>query len=518
LDQRENSVSATMQNNVRGESVSNLCCNSVLMEQRQASSRPTTLRARDSGIASTLPFELLSIIFLSAVGLDESPFNSVCTPAAVSKVCSKWRDVALATPKLWSKIVVDTVDFCQRGGLDITSSRGRAMAAMATWCERANRCGSRFMLFTDRRKSVEAGNSFELIVCDHIQILLEAVFSLSLHWTELSLPPLNPAFWPQTNFHFPHLESFEGEFGDVPRTRDIEQINAFLPKLCKYDIFGVGIPTTFYDIKNVSWSRMTSISICTDLSEDRFRGLQLCALRSAAPVLTHLAIDGLFYDKADSMPVPAIEVISFPQLTSLKITSHSAWELNHFVAPKLEDLDLEPFVENEGCITSFISRSACSVKTLTLSVEEMDEDIDPLPMMEFAELILSVPRVTSFNLIGTPRILSHFLTLLLYRLGDPTDSILSGHHQFRFLPYLKHLKVDLKAGNIWEIITNAILHRRFLPPGAPGLSTLDYRFYSKDRHAAKVFADRWKQQGMQVELLVFPKIPSKLNIMLKNIT
>ncbi|KAF8891511.1 hypothetical protein CPB85DRAFT_1332202 [Mucidula mucida] len=49
-----------------------------------------------------LPTEVLGIIFASAC--TSFPRNEYKTPLSISLVCSKWRDMALSTPSLWTHI------------------------------------------------------------------------------------------------------------------------------------------------------------------------------------------------------------------------------------------------------------------------------------------------------------------------------------------------------------------------------------------------------------------------------
>ncbi|TFK70866.1 hypothetical protein BDN72DRAFT_838398 [Pluteus cervinus] len=62
-----------------------------------------------------LPLEVLADIFWTAVQLEDTdfalnqPFHA--TPVVISHVCQKWRDVALATPQLWSYLGFSTTRF-----------------------------------------------------------------------------------------------------------------------------------------------------------------------------------------------------------------------------------------------------------------------------------------------------------------------------------------------------------------------------------------------------------------------
>ncbi|KAJ7077532.1 hypothetical protein B0H15DRAFT_861581 [Mycena belliarum] len=96
------------------------------LEREIADCRGALARAR----LGDFPAEILAGIFLLAVAADPTPLPSLRqSPVSVSRVCRRWRLVALDTPRLWSAM---TLDFANPPKFDENLWMARMLALSAT--------------------------------------------------------------------------------------------------------------------------------------------------------------------------------------------------------------------------------------------------------------------------------------------------------------------------------------------------------------------------------------------------
>ncbi|KAJ6602659.1 hypothetical protein DFH09DRAFT_1019790, partial [Mycena vulgaris] len=81
----------------------------------------------------TLPTEITSEIFLNFLPAPpERPFaDGPLSPSFLCQICRTWRDIALATPALWSAIHLD---------LDHSPSHPQQLWVLNAWLERSKQC------------------------------------------------------------------------------------------------------------------------------------------------------------------------------------------------------------------------------------------------------------------------------------------------------------------------------------------------------------------------------------------
>ncbi|KAH9913681.1 uncharacterized protein BXZ73DRAFT_55393 [Epithele typhae] len=116
---------------------------------------PVPIPRRPAAPISRLPVELLSTIFLLTAhtpdqDTDEEDQGSITpclslsstTPDVLAAVCKHWREVALGTPRLWTRICVTIGDI-------VYSRRGEVFASAARYAARSSKCA--LDIFIDAR-------------------------------------------------------------------------------------------------------------------------------------------------------------------------------------------------------------------------------------------------------------------------------------------------------------------------------------------------------------------------------
>lgn len=81
--------------------------------------------------ATTLPTEILSKIFLQCTDIDGSltPLNTIDIPLLLTKICRSWRNVAIGTRSLWSRLY-----------LNIKPNARHQTSIVSTWLTRSGTC------------------------------------------------------------------------------------------------------------------------------------------------------------------------------------------------------------------------------------------------------------------------------------------------------------------------------------------------------------------------------------------
>ncbi|KAF4622614.1 hypothetical protein D9613_009216 [Agrocybe pediades] len=87
-------------------------------------------RATSVSSSARLPMELLSEIFLQCVEDKMDKTNTIDVPLLLSSTCSRWRDAAIDTHRLWSRL-----------SIQLTSATSESLTALVdTWFSRSGEC------------------------------------------------------------------------------------------------------------------------------------------------------------------------------------------------------------------------------------------------------------------------------------------------------------------------------------------------------------------------------------------
>ncbi|KAJ7680042.1 hypothetical protein B0H17DRAFT_1232474 [Mycena rosella] len=294
-------------------------------------------------------------------------------PLLLGRICSTWRNIALTTPKLWSR-------------LEIAGAAGSVYTA--PWLARA-------------------GNqplTLSIALAETTQIL--AVLKEYAHrWRDVHLD-LSFAefhlFGPE--LHLPLLQRLlifprHNADADAPK----HSIDAFrnapaLRELSLSMVSPAGIALPWAQLTTFTGSRMTFID-CLDF------------LR-CMPNLVNCRVD--FEAPEDDPVLPVARLLPFPFLTSLYISSWNYAHddptdiLDHISTPALETFELAASVGHVlylEVLQRFLTESECPLRELILQVDELN--VDYIPVYEIEELLSALPTLERLELrLASPKVLA----------------------------------------------------------------------------------------------------------------
>ncbi|KAJ7368821.1 hypothetical protein DFH08DRAFT_1071450 [Mycena albidolilacea] len=352
---------------------------------------------------ATLPLEIVAEIFLHYTPHFHKPYAPVFYPSApsvaITGVCRAWRDIALATPSLWSTLDVD-FDLIPP---HVVSVPGLVEGFIYRWLDRTGTCplslvfdaparghgSGRLMRYQEpfplsRLRSVihrysDQVHSLEVDICGR------DIRALGLDWAEFPLLRRATLFCDHNRDSTLSLPGCV--FGNAPRIHHLTLRSS-------------GIPTF-----PLPWPRLTEF-------EGPISDLQLFVL---APNLTRVTCSHAAGD------IESATVISHPNLVSF--TGAHSDMIRYLTLPALQYLGLYPTTNS---LVPFLKRS--SPPLLSLSV----------PGYSFAEWY------PSMHLIGR--------TLQILTIYHPSADIMSHicrlHTPFHALPNLRSLTLSRVAGGV----------------------------------------------------------------------
>ncbi|KAJ6561932.1 hypothetical protein B0H19DRAFT_1375213 [Mycena capillaripes] len=270
-----------------------------------------------------LPTEIISEIFVHC-----STKHDGCKPRLVATVCTRWREVALATSKLWSNIHVHQEEIKSESLLSL----------LALQLQRSGQVPLS-VVFYDRRLSV-----------------LELLLTASHRWESLDLDILNPTLRECLRASpnpFPILKKLRIQItspfvlGNLSRAPLLEELT----------LIGVNssVPS------KLLWPRLTKCTIFYDAPK-----VVLAVLRSAS-TMEELCLYNCCY-AMDQDPDLTMDAVT-SAIRSLKIsccsTSFNQDFLGHLTTPNLEELILDDFTGNTY-LTSLLAGSSGPITHLSL--------------------------------------------------------------------------------------------------------------------------------------------------------
>ncbi|KAF9444247.1 hypothetical protein P691DRAFT_807686 [Macrolepiota fuliginosa MF-IS2] len=138
--------------------------------------------------ARRLPPDVVQKIFLHCLPMDRNPVMSCKeAPVLLGRICSQWRDIALATPRLWAAIHIaipsDPPVPMPMGGVPPppapqTTNHALRIEAITAWLTRSGAFPLSISIYNSRFDSV-AGNS--------VQLYLDAVYTFVSRWKHLHM-------------------------------------------------------------------------------------------------------------------------------------------------------------------------------------------------------------------------------------------------------------------------------------------------------------------------------------------
>ncbi|KAI3611366.1 hypothetical protein WG66_002119 [Moniliophthora roreri] len=309
------------------------------------------------GPIGSVPPELLCSIFELLCEKNELHPFIPCPAFTVSAVCHRWRQIALATPEMWTSIHIN----------------------LSQWEDGHQGLHRITRMFMDRSKMSALqiklyGNSD--VDFDPVGPTLETLAKNSSRWSHIDLSGA-PALIMRN-------EIFEAVRGNLPRLKYLSlpsedvlelphDLFADAPALCSVSYSpnnGDRLPMTF------PFSRLTFMELRHSYSHDAVLPLQRCPMLE---ILELFSIGGYSFDSAVDFQVPRVNV---PHVTALKVTVKEHGDIlftfAHLLLPQVSsieisaDLDIDydesiwEDTDNMREIRAFFDESSCVVTSLHL--------------------------------------------------------------------------------------------------------------------------------------------------------
>ncbi|KAJ7355909.1 hypothetical protein DFH08DRAFT_510893 [Mycena albidolilacea] len=305
-----------------------------------------------------LPLEILAEIFVYCLPEDDFITPSLTTaPLVLCGVCRQWREVAGSTPKLWSSLAFDM----QLAGSDAYIDLCR------TWLLRA-RSTPLYLSLQDPDGQEPSKAALAL---------LQMIAQLSPQWRNVDVD-----FGVELTRLLSIVGFAQGGFDQLEKlafacTTSPESIISFSNAPRLREIFA----PTYPHVASIEfpWAQITSfrtcdigLASCFDIlgsASNLVNGtFEIRGDRSPAPAsilslnhLQSLSLSGLLVSESSTIPMTIISNLKTPALTSLALRFASLYGRLHTWTTAA------PFL-------SFVSRSACQLRTLSLSLTPMNTD------------------------------------------------------------------------------------------------------------------------------------------------
>ncbi|KAJ7685676.1 hypothetical protein DFH06DRAFT_48825 [Mycena polygramma] len=318
----------------------------------------------------TLPFEILAKIFVDCLPeVDFATPNPTIAPLLLCGVCHRWREVALATPMLWSSLAFDAVHLATEDESTVDLYR--------RWLSRAKK-SPLSLSFQEKEDTWTALRSRLFLRSPGTGCkLLEDVALLSLQWQKLELDIKIAEFFLSSKrvleVDFSSLERLiilAGPYATldlpislcagprlheifIPAYRMVQPTQIPWAQLTTFHTGHISLPSCFEVLSNAS----NLVNGAFDIDHHpRLPVVPLPNLSSAH--LQSLEVTGMTVDSADQKSMSILNFLTMPALKNLTLqftrpsesSQRNAWNRSH-VSPLL----------------SFISRSSLQLHSLALS-------------------------------------------------------------------------------------------------------------------------------------------------------
>ncbi|KAK7460494.1 hypothetical protein VKT23_009212 [Stygiomarasmius scandens] len=313
---------------------------------------------------SQVPPELLSEIFLLSVSGDFDYENTVRKPLLISQISKYWRDVALATPGLWSRLFLKISTYCSRSRMDITE----------TWLIRSAAAPLRVHILWEEESNLLT------------HPVLDAIIQHSNRWHHVFL------FIPISAF--PSLNPIKGNLNLLTELSlgcsdfmgsEIYDMFEFAPRLRSFECINIS-PLRF----NLPWTQIKTLPVAS------ISLLECLVLQKRCPRLSFLnfILGFEFFVAAlpfESVHLPHLHTASFitsPWSTFLDLNPL----LEHCTYPQLDRLQLCDFKVTPAVqLPGFLSRSPLITSLDLRRVVLSDQDL--------LRCLLSTPNLIHLKII-----------------------------------------------------------------------------------------------------------------------
>ena len=319
-----------------------------------------------SPIIRQLPPDALSTIFEFCLPeftdnqLQVSPYTEEdpSIPLSLGAICSYWRDIAWSTPSLWSSLVVR-----------VKRKHESHITIVREWLARSGQLPLSIRIFSEHH-----GYNATCILA-----LAGIINQYSTRWSDLDLTiprSYYPHFCPTDN-RAPILKSIRFRISCYEMPQDVE-FQLTCPRLERASLS--------WDPIDIQWDNLTHLTL---YSMSIFRSLLI--LRKT-PRLVFCKVS----DSYSGYREPSIGAPVRTSLRSLQLLVRSSTEyfLDNLIAPDLEEFNLPKYYSpSMEVITSFIRRSACSLRSFTVIFS-----VFPLYFEGFMNMLQSMPSLNTLSI------------------------------------------------------------------------------------------------------------------------
>uniref|UniRef100_A0A0W0F760 F-box domain-containing protein n=1 Tax=Moniliophthora roreri TaxID=221103 RepID=A0A0W0F760_MONRR len=363
----------------------------ALLEHKRDVSKEKLFRCRSLlSPVHRLPPEILGDIFTILIDLPakERWLSSKTHPAlAVSRTCGRWRDIAIATPSVWS-----TVAICFNITSCVRLSYSQLHSLTRLFLDRSRRCPLKLVLDFDDRAP------YRWDAQPHTISILKTLVQHSERWRTVELLYLKQSMIVHEVFapiagHLPILTdltiSSSNDWDDLAEDDDV-YIDLFSDSPALTSIsYEPSCPLT--PQSPLPWRQIRSVRIKNAYYTE---AIQIAPLWTNVEQLTfkQCGYRGRSTDHRDYLAIPSV--------THLSLAARQEWEADFafecFTLRQLSSLEISSIdgswdVWDQRLLTDFLIRSACTITSLSLKrVPVTDEELIQLlrlmPMLKSLQL------------------------------------------------------------------------------------------------------------------------------------
>ncbi|TDL18149.1 hypothetical protein BD410DRAFT_510432 [Rickenella mellea] len=359
--------------------------------------RQVQLPEKDSATIQRLLPELLSEIFLHCLPYPEdyqySIRNLSQAPLFLGRVCSRWRNVSISSPKLWSSFTIGEDDsmpvFYSKEDMDVACKKD--FEATRLWISRSGSVPLSIQMYYPRSYSSAAT----------VQKILRSVVSQSWRWKQVVIHTLsefqNIILAPFRTGPLPQLLVFDSTIsGDssLGTSTDLVVLSSAL-RLQKLRISGGSVHIDFGDGEN----DIKNLDIGSSV-DSRDSLAYLTTIFDHCPSLTHLTIS-VMESETSFPPIPPA-IIEFSCLSHLSVSARKdpgplfdQLFLPALISLQLSmDIDDAVFFDDWPHLCSMLARSRPHLQCLRLVGVPMTQET-------IAECLSYAPHLIALSISGT---------------------------------------------------------------------------------------------------------------------
>ncbi|KAL0956940.1 hypothetical protein HGRIS_003042 [Hohenbuehelia grisea] len=351
-----------------------------------------------------LPYDVLSLIFNYCAYSDPWPTPchsndassrvpgdillpravNLASPWVLSRVCTRWRHVALTSPSLWSTLRISLRTYDEERSTELT----RHTRLIELYLERSGTYPLRF--------DVSVANA--AILAPHP--ILDILASHSAHWGDASLhlsPDLYESIASRVRGNVPRLESLKLRIQGRERGMRIDMFRD-CPSLRSVDLA--------YPLRTfvLPWDQIEAVKAPLQTTEDLtqlFRSVRRAERLSISPT------------SSPRPETPVKPANRFPALREINLGSNLQY-LEIISAPLLDSVSVLRFsVSEASSVHPYVTRSSYVANVLTAAVLDFT-------VLQLLNILLSVPELEHLEIRDSRLLTDEFFDALAFRTTSPT--------------------------------------------------------------------------------------------------